>query len=776
MGTGTFDPATGRFNLLLSIRHNAGSDRLDEWQAAFQQASELLFDATDEQHQFGDIYVCNGSTGGHIADAWLDDSSEEEASSGGYPGLGQEGTHQTFHSIHRFRPFVILHEFGHYAYGLYDEITFGDDPGGCTGTIDHEACIMEWTWEQGERFGDDGTGGSLVPGDVSEFCTTGNHNPNLYQPNPCWETMTNGNGLSSGYPDLEIPGGLPQTLPPAGADLINWTVLAPEQRFVLVVDRSDSMSGNKLTEAKNGAAWWADQSVVGDLLGIVSYSDTATSEYPLQQITGESDRSNVRDAIDSISAGGETSIGGGLREGLNQIMGAGMRAATQVIVLLTDGLHNIGEHPSNVLPDLIDNGVRVYTIGIGPTIDTILLEQIATNTGGAFYRIDPALPPDDQEFEIRLKLQEISGIVRENGGLVTTILGSTNPGLREEEAYIESGSEMATFALSWKNPEDLLALELESPQGEHITLESPPDNVRPIYSGRPYVGFHVGRPAVGTWKLIVKPEKVVEVANFRLFVFSQNPHIGGGLLSPWRFYKPGDVIPLQFQAYYNRPVTGLKISGEALLSNVGRIPLEFEFSDDGNRGSGDVVPRDGLYSTYFQETGRSGIYTFEVIAESDGESASYARHGMRTDRNEDHESDPIPRFRRQFRLAVAVGEEPFKHVVVEPNNGQQGEKLEATLKGRLTHFRQGFTSADFGKGIDAGEVKVLDKHTAMVSIYVNEEAQLGPRNVTITTAIYREAVEVEGGFHVVGKRSLISLQNMVSSLRSWRPFYRLLPG
>jgi hypothetical protein len=46
--------------------------------------------------------------------------------------------------------------------------------------------------------------------------------------------------------------GTPTAADPGGSVPINWVVLAPEQRFVLVVDRSGSMAGNKLTEARFG--------------------------------------------------------------------------------------------------------------------------------------------------------------------------------------------------------------------------------------------------------------------------------------------------------------------------------------------------------------------------------------------------------------------------------------------------------------------------------------------------------------------------------------------
>ena len=521
---------------------------------------------------------------------------------------------------------------------------------------------------------------------------------------------------------------------------------------MLVVDRSGSMAGNKLAEARYGADWWADSSLVGDRLGVVSFSHTVTADYPLHAIAGAADRQAAQNAIGLISAGGLTSIGGGLREALNQILPPGQRAATQVVALLTDGYHNSGEAPGSVLPDLVDNGVRVYVIGIGPSIQTNLLQQIATDTGGALYRIPPALPQADQEFEIRLALIEISGIARDNGGLITIRPGSTNPGEVVEDAYVEADSEVATFVLTWKNPEDLLYLELEAPDGQTITLNQAPPGVRPIYSGRPYMGFQVENPVPGTWKMVVKPEKVAEIAEYRLFAFSQNPHIDGGLIAPWRFYKQGDPIPLQLQVYFDVPVTGLRVSGTAVVPGGDRIPLLFD--DSGNADLGDALPGDGLYSTVFHDTRRRGIYTFEVVAESDGDSAMYAQGDVLTGEAEPQDGQqPVPRFWRQFRLALAVGEEAFPRVEIDPPGGQQGETLQVTLKGHLTHFQKGETTVDFGPGVLAGQVEVIDKHAAQVIVTVEAEAEPGPRTVVVSTPLYREVIEIEGGFTVGGDQA-----------------------
>jgi calcium-activated chloride channel regulator 4 len=363
-------------------------------------------------------------------------------------------------------------------------------------------------------------------------------------------------------------------------------------------------------------------------------------------------------------AGGNTSIGGGLREALNDILGAGMRAATQVIVLLTDGEHNSGEDPSTVLPDLVDNGVRVYTIGIGPSVNTSLLQSIATTTGGTFYRIDPALSVSAQEFRIRTVLQEISGIARDNGGVVTTQPEAVPEGGRvERSVLIERGSEVATFGVTWRSPDEdrdnLLILELVSPDGETIAVDAFPGNVRQILGERPYMAFQVENPAAGEWKVAILPGRPQGTVDSQFFVFSQQPQIDGALYAPQRKYNPGDIVPLFLQVYFDQPITGLAVSGVAHLPDGGVVPLRFD--DTGDSTFGDAVPRDGLYSALFDEThGKPGTYTFEVQVESDGISVDYPENGERLLPEESFVLDPIPQFRRVFTMALVIGEEPIE--------------------------------------------------------------------------------------------------------------------
>jgi hypothetical protein len=786
MGAGRFNPTTQKFKLILSLRHG-DLLQLSQWEDAFEQASELLHSATDEQHQFGEIHVATHGTGGRNADAWLMPGSGDSRP-GAIPGLvnPDETIHQTLYADGRTRPVsVILHEFGHYAYGLYEEYS---DLSGAVGSAaclgsGANGCIMEATTEE-----------------PSSFCTAANHDledstsgliandteQELWHGMSCREYMESAHSEFAFYPTLASG-------PSTTHETPTWIQLVGEQKFVLVVDRSGSMAGDKLTQAKFGADWWVDSAFDPEppppdppgsftefppyFFGVVFFSEFAENPIadPLREIVNQDVRDEIMEAYELIGADGWTAIGRALRQALTQIRSR-PRAATQVIVLLTDGHTNRGENPLDVLPELEAEGVRVYTIGIGSSIDAPLLEQIATQTGGAFKYIDP-FAEDSVEAQIENALMELSNYASENGGFVTSFSGSTNPGVREEDVHIEEGSSMVTFALRWDNPQALFYLYLVPPEGKPVKIEtddegkpflpeSVSDDWRLIYSDRRYIGLQGKRPPTGPYKVTIQPQEFEGPAHYRLFVFSQNVHIDGGLSSPKRFYELGEPIPLSFQCYHDAPVNGLQVHGRVRVPTGERVGFDFDRQERGDL-------HHGIYRTVLHNrTSRPGVYTFEVTAESNGRSVSHPRDLAPPDDGQegkvpgalseppeavekeppdhDKEKEPpsIPAFRRQFKLTVVVGKVPIRNAACYPDSGDPGEELQVEIAGENTRFRQGDTSVDFGKGIHVRDFEVLDELTAVAGIIIDDDVEPSWRTVTITTPSERETVAVDRGFRV----------------------------
>jgi hypothetical protein len=411
MGTGKFDESTGKFNLTINIDYAQRppvtpitAAQLQNWNRTFQKASELLFDATNGKHQLGVIQVCNSlnNLGNQVADLnlFVDTTGSADAG-GGFGVLGPIltlGKHMTIYEDIIERPMVIVHELGHFIYGLYDENHARDGgPGGVclghdnTGAPRSTACIMEATRDDGGRF--DPTTNTMQfpfaghsPDHISKFCSSANHTSTNEQDRrngkSCWDTMV------IPYPDLN------PNPASTGADQIDWVVLDNTQEFVLVIDRSGSMMGEKLTEARFGADWWADAIPVDDYLGIISFTDTPSLVYGINQITINTDRSIPHNAISGIVPGRTTAIIDALRLALNTIVNfstsSGQPSPVRTIVLLTDGIDNSSHEPlgtlqSGLLHDLINANIVVNTIGIGADVNQSFLQNIAASTGGEFY-------------------------------------------------------------------------------------------------------------------------------------------------------------------------------------------------------------------------------------------------------------------------------------------------------------------------------------------------------------------------------------------------------
>jgi Ca-activated chloride channel homolog len=130
------------------------------------------------------------------------------------------------------------------------------------------------------------------------------------------------------------------------------------------------------------------------------------------------------DALDAIVADLETgllrdgtAIGLGLAAAVNLLVDS--PAASRVVILLTDGVHNAHEtiHPLDAVELAKALDVRVYTVGVagaqagGGTVEDDLLTEMAEATGGRYYRAESFSALADVYEEI--SALETSGFERE---------------------------------------------------------------------------------------------------------------------------------------------------------------------------------------------------------------------------------------------------------------------------------------------------------------------------------------------------------------------------
>ena len=146
---------------------------------------------------------------------------------------------------------------------------------------------------------------------------------------------------------------------------------------MLTIDKSGSMAGTPLTDAKTAATTFANLLQTGDKAAVISFDDVITV---IQGFT--SDKTVLANAINSIVSGNNTAIFDALYESVNQTR---LQSGRKAIILMTDGANNSGTH---TLTDAIayanQYSIPVFTIGLGSSPDASL-QSIATQTGGAYY-------------------------------------------------------------------------------------------------------------------------------------------------------------------------------------------------------------------------------------------------------------------------------------------------------------------------------------------------------------------------------------------------------
>jgi Ca-activated chloride channel homolog len=159
----------------------------------------------------------------------------------------------------------------------------------------------------------------------------------------------------------------------------------------LVIDRSGSMAGKKLEDARAAAQAVLAQLSDGDRLAIVIYDDTAEVLVP-STVISEGGRARIRGAIRTIHDRGSTNLWGGLDLGRRQVLAHARDGFVNRVVLISDGLANVGISTQAGISQLartaLGENVHVTAMGVGSDFDANMMTSIAEHGGGHYYFID----------------------------------------------------------------------------------------------------------------------------------------------------------------------------------------------------------------------------------------------------------------------------------------------------------------------------------------------------------------------------------------------------
>ncbi len=156
--------------------------------------------------------------------------------------------------------------------------------------------------------------------------------------------------------------------------------------LALVIDRSGSMSGFKLTQAKQAAKQLVSQLTQNDRLSIVHYGSDVKSMAGAFATTENKER--MLSYIEGIWDDGGTNIGAGLSTGRDLLLAAKSDFRVNRMILISDGQPTEGLTDPDGLNAIVrqtrQQGISVSSIGVGTDFNEDLMQSFAEAGSGAY--------------------------------------------------------------------------------------------------------------------------------------------------------------------------------------------------------------------------------------------------------------------------------------------------------------------------------------------------------------------------------------------------------
>jgi len=239
----------------------------------------------------------------------------------------------------------------------------------------------------------------------------------------------------------------------------------PPVNVAIVLDKSGSMSGQKLYQAKQAARLAVDRLAPSDIVSVVAYDSTVRVVVPA---TKAMDKRTINAGIDRLAAGGNTALFAGVSKGADALRKFVDRNRVNRVVLLSDGLANVGPSSADELSrlgtSLMREGMSVTTLGLGLDYNEDLMAQLARSADGNHAFIERA---SDLARFFELEFGTVLKVVARDA----TLTIDCAPGMRPVRLLGRDGDivgQQVVVRLNqlYAGEEKFALLELEVPPGE----------------------------------------------------------------------------------------------------------------------------------------------------------------------------------------------------------------------------------------------------------------------------------------------------------------------
>lgn len=173
-----------------------------------------------------------------------------------------------------------------------------------------------------------------------------------------------------------------------------WEQTKKPVDLVLAIDVSGSMSGQKITAARNSLVQFINLLGDNDRLQVVTFGSHVNTMIPMTEIGPQ--RTDIVRRVSGIIEGGDTTLYDAVLQSYQELSTQGNPKHIRAVVVLTDGNDTASE---NTLDDVLaqigskseegGNSIKMFTIAYGSDADTDVLMKLAEKTGGLQYDSKP---------------------------------------------------------------------------------------------------------------------------------------------------------------------------------------------------------------------------------------------------------------------------------------------------------------------------------------------------------------------------------------------------
>ncbi len=244
---------------------------------------------------------------------------------------------------------------------------------------------------------------------------------------------------------------------------------SPEERpaanVAIVLDKSGSMQGEKIERAREAAIDAVRLLSSRDIVSVVTYDSTVQVLVPATRLT---DPEDVIEKIRSITAGGNTALFGGVSKGAAEVRKFLSSDRFSRIILLSDGLANVGPSAPGELGDLgaslLKENISVTTLGLGLGYNEDLMAQLAARSGGNHYFIEQA---SELATIFRNEFDDVLSVVAQKIDVTITVPEGIRPvRVLGNNADIQGQQIVTRMAAVYSEQNRFVVMELELPPSE----------------------------------------------------------------------------------------------------------------------------------------------------------------------------------------------------------------------------------------------------------------------------------------------------------------------